>query len=313
MKRTALFLAALALVACETETADPSARAAELEIDADDDGEELDDAQEGRHGKRHRAHDGAGTEICEAVACTDAQQEQVKAIFARPERGERGERPERPDMSAADAALAKAFASEDFGEADLRARAEQVPARAEDKSHRLEAMSELHAVLTPEQRTAFAAKISAGEVFAGRGEGRRKHKGAEGDEHASRRIEHFCEPLDCSDEQKAELTEIFAAKRESGPDGQARKDALAAAFGADTFDADAVRDSSGHDPAAAGAMLVEIHAVLSPEQRAVLAERIAERGPRLHMGKGGKHGRKGKHRGRRGDCDGGPDGGPEFG
>lgn len=308
MKRTALFLAALALVACDSETDDPSeVRVAEL--DSDEALEDLAAPEEGRHrkhGRRHGSHEGPSSEICEAIACTDAQQEQVKTIFARPERGER---PERPDLSSAHAALAKAFATSDFGEADLRAWTEQQPARPDRKSHHFDAMSELHTILTPEQRTALAAKVSAGEVFAGRGEGHRKHERSEGDEHHSRGLEHFCEPLECTDAQQAELAEILAKKHESRPDREIRKDAIAAAFQSDTFDADALRESCEHDPAAKAGAMLEVHAVLTAEQRAVVAERIAEHGPRALMGSG----RKGKHRGRRGGRRGGPDGGRELG
>ena len=309
MKRTALFLAALALAGCDSEPDDLSeARLAEL--DAEEDVEDLDAPQEGRHskhGKRGGSHEGPSAEICAAIACTDAQQEQVKTIFARPEQGERPEHGERPDLSAADAALAKAFATPDFGEADLRAWSEQLPARPDRSSHRFDAMSELHTILSAEQRTALAEKVSAGEVFAGRGEGHRKHERSDADEHKGRRLEHFCEPLDCSDAQKSKLAEVFANRHESRPDPQSRKDAIAAALQSDTFDADALRESCEHDPAASASSVVEVHAVLTPEQRAVIAERIAEHGLRALMGKGGKHSGRGKHRGRRGGRHGGRD------
>lgn len=315
MKRTALFFAALALAACDSEPDDPSeARLAELDADAELD--DLEAPQEGRHrkhGKRHGSHEGPSSEICEAIACTDAQQERVKTIFARPERGERPEHGERPDHSEADATLAKAFATADFAEADLLAWLEQMPARPDRQSHRFDAMSELHTILTAEQRTALAAKVSAGEVFAGRGERHGKHERSEGDEHHNRRLAHFCEPLDCSDAQQAELAGVFAKKHESRPDPQVRRDAIAAAFGSETFDTEALRESCEHDPAAKAGAIAEVHAVLTAEQRSILAERIAEDGPRALMGKGGKHGRHGKRRGRRGGRDGGRDGGPEFG
>ncbi len=307
MKRTALFLAALALAACDSEPEDPSeARLAEL--DAEDDLEDLAEPPHRKHGKRHGSHDGPSAEICEAIECTEAQQEQVKSIFARPEHGER---PERPDLSAAHAELAKAFATPDFNEADLLAWAEQLPDRSERGSHRVDAMSELHTILTPEQRTALAAKVSAGEVFAGRRHG--KHERPEGSDHAERRIKHFCESLDCTEAQRTELTAVFAKKHESRPDPQARQDAIAEAFKGDTFDAEGLRESCEHDPGDDAGTLAEVHTVLTPEQRTVLAERIAKHGPRALMGKGGKHGRHGKRRGRHGGRRGGRDGGPEFG
>jgi len=310
MKRTAMFLAALALAACDSESEDPfEARLAEL--DAEDDLEDLEapaDRRHGKHGRRHGSHDGPGTDICEAIACTDAQQEQVRAIFARPEHGER---PARADLSAAHAELAKAFATADFSEADLLAWAEQLPARPERGSHRVDAMSELHTIVTPEQRTALATKVSAGDVFAGRHRG--KHERSEGEKHTDRRLEHFCGPLDCTDAQQAELAAVFAKKHESRPDPQARQDAIAEAFEGDTFDADGLRESCEHTPADEAGTLALVHTILTPEQRTIVAERIAEHGPRALMGKGGGHGRRGKHRGRRGGRRGSPDGGREFG
>lgn len=119
--------------------------------------------------------------------------------------------------------LAKTFAGTDFGQADVRAWTEQMPARPDRKSRHFDAMSELHTILTAEQRTALAAKVTVGEVFAGRKKGHRKHERSEGDEHKGRRIEHFREPLDCSDAQKAELTEFAAKKHEAHPNTQVRK------------------------------------------------------------------------------------------
>ncbi|MGH1344922.1 MAG: hypothetical protein ACRBN8_25405 [Nannocystales bacterium] len=314
MKRTALFLAALALAACDSEPQDPSeARLAEL--DSEDDLADSEVRHEGHHGKHGKRHD-LGAEVCEAVACTDAQLEQVNTIFARPERGER---PERPDLSEANATLAEAFAGAEFGTADMRAWSEQLPARPDRKSHRVDAMSELYTVLTSEQRTVLAEKVSAGEVFAGRGEGHRKHGGPDADERQDRHVTHFCEPLDCSDAQQAELSEIFGKKHDSRPDPQTRLDAIAAAFKADTFDAEGLQGSCEHDTGDKSELVVQVHAVLTPEQRTILSERIAEHGPRGLMGKGGKHHRrgkrrgKGKRRGRPGGREAAQDGGPEFG
>ncbi len=181
MKRTTLFLAALALAACDSEPEDATAdRLAELdaELDAELEAEEADDQQ--GHGRKHddfrhrgkKGHHDPATEICEQVACSEAQLEQVQAAFARPDHGERDERPERPDMSAANGTLAQAFASTGFSQADLKAWRDQMPARPDRGSHHLDAMSELHALLTPEQRRTLSAKIAAGEVFG--------RKGAEG-------------------------------------------------------------------------------------------------------------------------------------
>ncbi|MBV1857771.1 MAG: Spy/CpxP family protein refolding chaperone, partial [Nannocystaceae bacterium] len=283
---------------------DPSeARLAEL--DAEDDLEAPEEGRHRKHGKRHGSHEGPSAEICAAIECTDAQQEQVKAIFARPERGERPEHGERPDLSAAHADLAKAFATANFDEADILAWAEGLPSRSERPSHRLDAMSELHAILTAEQRSALAQSVSAGEVFANRRGGKRHSK--EGDKDSNRRVQHFCEPLDCTEDQETELAAVFAEKHASRPDSQARQDAIAEAFKADTFDAEGVQESCGHDPADEAGTLALVHRILTAEQRTILAERIAEHGPGALMGKGGGHGRHRKGRGRRGSSDVEPD------
>ncbi len=309
MKRTALFFAALAVsvTACDNDaepTNDP--RVAEYDL-AEDDAD--DEAPEGRrHGKRGmRGHPDPSAEICEAVTCTDTQREQVRAAFARPERPARDERPERPDMSAANATLATAFASSNFSESDLQAWAAQLPERPErpDRgAERADTLSELHTIFTASQREVLASKIEAGEVFGhgpkGRGKGKRGPEGEEAreGEKASRRVEGFCEPLSCSDAQKAELAAIFESKHEGRPNSDEKRAALAAAFRADTFDTDALPERKERGPGEMNSSIVEIHGVLTAEQRATVAERIEERGPKALMGRGGKHhGHHGKKRG----------------
>ena len=61
------------------------------------------------------------------------------------------------------------------------------------------------------------------------------------------------------------------------------------------IDADLVREG-GANLSHTDETLVEIHGVLTAEQRTTLAERIEEHGPRALMGRGGKR-RGGKHRG----------------
>lgn len=297
MKRTALFLAALAvsITACDSNTEDSNdPRVAELDL-ADDaaDLEAPEGHERGHHGKRGKRglHD-PSAEICEAVSCTDAQVEQLKAAFAPPERPEKGERPERPDMSAANAKLAEAFASSSFSASDLQAWGAQLPARPEHGASPGERMSELHTILTAEQREVLATKIEAGELLGhgGRkGKGERKPDGADFEarkaEHQARRVDDFCASLSCTDAQKTELGAIFESRHADRPDPEEGRAALAAAFRAESFDADALPQRKGH-----GEMdetLVEIHGVLTAEQRTTLAERIEEHGPRALMGRGG--------------------------
>lgn len=307
MQRTTLFITVLCLAACDgdTENEDLDARASVIELDASDDRE----LESEHHGKRH--HDPAAR-LCEAASCSEAQLEQVRAAFAPPHH----ERPERPDMSEANRALSEAFASEDFERADLETWASH-GARPGRGAHHLEIMSELHTIFSPDQRHVVAARAMDGQLFGGRS--KRHHRDDDG-RHASRAAEHFCGPLDCTDEQAAELAEIFADRA----DRDATRIALGAAFEAETFDPDAVSELL-HPTSAMGASIVSIHGVLNVDQRAQVAERIAEEGPRAVLGK--KHGHHGKRpRGKRGrhgkrPCDGRDghdegrerDEGPEFG
>jgi len=304
-RTTALLFAALAITSCDNASEDAEPRTASLELDDADDADDADDVEaaptpertfgreRGHHGKRgHEGrHDPSG-QICEVVSCSEAQLEQVKAAFASPERREHGERHERPDMSAANAALAQAFAGDGFSEADLKTWAARLPERpdhADGGERHLQTMSELHTILDAAQRKTLAETITVGEMF---GKPRCNH---EGSDHRTRMLEHFCEPLACTDAQKTELTAVFD-QRHDGPD----REALAAAFVADTFDADAVAGLMERRPEHVNATLVAVHGVLTAEQRATLAERIAERGPWALLGKGGKHGKRGRHGKRRG-------------
>ncbi len=309
MKRTALFFAALTLTACDSSPEDAAeARLAELDAEDVEHPADLQAAPGTNHeGRRHRSrkgrHDPAST-ICEQVACSDAQLEQVQAVFVRGERPQRGAR---PDMSAANATLARAFAGSSFAESDLVSWKSQMPGRSERDDHRLDAMSELHTILDAQQRHTLATKIAAGEVFGGRhGQrhaSRRRAEQDEGDErhteHLARRVERFCEPLSCADAQRTQLTEILERGRAARPgrgDESSRRAKLARAFEADAFDAAAVAEQMLAEPGSKGALLVEVHGVLTPEQRATLAQRIAEDGPRAVLG---NHGREPGHRGKR--------------
>ena len=122
--------------------------------------------------------------------------------------------------------------------------------------------------------------------------------------------ERLCADIGCTDEQTAAITELFAKNRPAKGDRQAAKEkgaerrtALAEAFRAGTLSADAM---FGQRPAKSGnnraEMLVELHALLTVDQREQAADMIAERGPRLFSGKG-KRGPKGKRgaKGKRGD------------
>jgi Spy/CpxP family protein refolding chaperone len=281
MKRTTLFLVLFAMGACDTE-AEPldETRAFAAEVDEE---AESDVRSRGHHG---RGHHGFAGKVCEVVECTDDQRAQVKAAMGM---RDHEERPERPDMSEANAALATAFAGEGFSAADLEAWRKGLPERPEWRAHKLEAMSELHTILTAEQRATLAETIAAGELM-----GRRHHRGDDA-KHVSRRVDRVCERLECSDSQKEQLVAVLEAAHERRSDREEGRKAMAEAFASDTFDVDALPRHE-HRPEI-GRVLVEVHGLLTPEQRAMVAERIAEHGPRAFMGKHGRHGkRRGHHR-----------------
>ncbi len=121
--------------------------------------------------------------------------------------------------------------------------------------------------------------------------------------------ERLCADIGCTAEQTAAITQLFARNRPAKGDREAAKEkgaerrmALAEAFRSGTLSADAIGQ---HRPAKSGSKraetLVELHALLTADQREQVADMIAERGPRLFSGKG-KHGGKGKrdHEGKRG-------------
>lgn len=298
MQRTTLFIAALCLTACDGDTEDENldARLAAIEVD------ESDDLEDEHHERRHRgkrAHRDPSDRLCEAVSCSDEQREQVKAAFAPPQR-----KAERPDLSEANGVLSRAFAGEDFSQADLDTWVSNTPERPDRAAHHLETLSELHTIFSADQRRVVATQIANGQLFGRHHGSRHHHRDGEG-----HHIERFCRPLDCTDTQMIALGELFAER----PDHDANRQALAAAFEADTFHADAVSDLLGPPPNA-DTTIVAMHGVLTADQRAELAQRIAEGGPRAVMGS--RRGRHGKHRGRgKGDCDKrrDRDEGPEFG
>lgn len=121
----------------------------------------------------------------------------------------------------------------------------------------------------------------------------------------------LCATLECTDQQKEELR---AVKQELRADSKADREAIkrlhetiATEFAKATPDEAAMRaagkqiavhkrelEERGFDA------MMEIHALLNPAQRAELAELMKRRGPRALMGGKGRHGRKGKGKGKGG-------------
>jgi len=139
---------------------------------------------------------------------------------------------------------------------------------------------------------------------------------ADGDRRSAKRgrkgppAQRLCAALDCSEEQTAAITELFAKNRPAKADREAKKEkraehrsALAEAFRAGTLSADDMtRDRPAKSGSKRGEMLAELHALLTPDQREQVSDMIAEHGPRLFSGKG-KRGGKGMRggKGKRGD------------
>jgi Spy/CpxP family protein refolding chaperone len=312
MKTTTAFLFAASLlftVACDTadESVDP--RAAEISDVSSD----VDAGKRARHNPADK--------LCAELECSDAQATKIAELFAgrHESRDAANKDARKAERAASNKLLADAFRAADFDLAVL----DKVKIEREHGEHH-EAMIgfvvELHAVLTAEQRATLADKIAArGPMFLGHGKGHGKKdwEGKHGD-----KVERFCEPIACTAEQQTQLSAAFAGVHEARREAKAAHEGdkrdfspLAEAFRAESLDeaklravmADHHRDMQEHKAEHAkqvGAVIAEIHAILTPEQRAIIAETIEAKGLRVLIGgkghhKKGKKGGKGydKHRG----------------
>lgn len=303
-----LLPAALLVAACdrdELENPEPlDDRAAEAAPSDDDDGPTREQAHQ--RGKGHKLE-----RLCEKLECTDDQRVRIEGLADRLWT----ERPEPAgDVDAANRALAKAFGGDAFSTTDLQAfRTAVGPDVDEMDALLVEAVGELHGILDAEQRAQLAEKIERhGLPFAG-GRGPR-HDGPRGEDRAAELAQRLCGAITCTDEQAARIASLVQARPEPGQVPKADREALAGAFRGESLSDDAVNaylDAAAKvragDRAAMEARVVELHGLLTPQQRATLAERIAEDGPRAlgllgkgpHGPHGKKHGRGGK-KGRRG-------------
>jgi hypothetical protein len=188
----------------------------------------------------------------------------------------------------------------------------------------------LHGILTPEQRATLADKLESGGgmLFGHHRKGKHGEHGKHGKRHEggdkldpSERLAHkvdgLCERVTCTEDQKTQLTATFEGVHQARRD--AREDAgdhepnfkpIADAFRADTLSQDALRQAMAamkteHMSQKAdhgkqiGTVVSEIHEILTPAQRAIVAKEIEEHGVRALMGKRGDkhHGKRGKHGG----------------
>lgn len=310
----ALLPSTLVLFACDRSDDlgdDPiEERAAEL---ADDPGDDDEAAPRGRRHREGRAD--PAERLCERLSCTDAQAEQITALFDehRPERPprDRGERSERrKEHAAANEALAKAFASDALTAADLAAYHDarpRPPAGDEREAMIVAVTTGLHGLLDSTQRATLADTIEErGLPMAGRGgkHGRRGPRGHRaGPPDASRRVDRLCEPLSCTDTQRTELEALLSEGTAPPEDPtKAARAALAEAFRGEALSASAVEtylsamaegQRAHHE--AKDALVLSVHGILDAGQRATAAENIGERGLRGLLGDKGH--RKGKRRG----------------
>ncbi len=312
LKRISLCLPLLLTLACDSGDESVEARSAdEPDAIATEHG---DHDREGHfdHGKKMVDH------LCGEIECSDDQRESIAELLAanKPERGPEGEG--REDFQRA---LADAFRAETFDLAALPKPDDQ-EAHEAHRTQMATTIVGLHDLLTAEQRELIAAKIEAGGPMGllGHGPGMRGHgkrgegeRGQEGDaaKHAELEVERLCATLTCTEAQVEELGSIFTdAMAELAPPEPAKVDdaletRFAAAFRADALalaDVEALLDATRPAKPPRPAMdelLVSIHAVLTPEQRGLLADEIAERGPHAIFGGKGKHGHEGEH-GKRG-------------
>ncbi|MCA9701434.1 MAG: Spy/CpxP family protein refolding chaperone, partial [Myxococcales bacterium] len=342
MKKTISMLFATTLLfaftaACDSEETTPEDRAAELQageapadVDAPCDGE-------GPHGKgMHGKFGNPGERLCAELECSEEQAQQITALFAahRPDfdKHDKGDREAfEAARTEANQKLADAFRSDSFDATVLDQLRPPRP-EGEDADARLDEMvdmvGELHALLTPAQRETLAGKIAeGGPMFlhgpggkhGGKrhGEGKRgKHgerdqlAGPEGERspeaHLAKKVDRFCEPISCSDEQKTQLQAVLAGAREDHQERRADKPDFAPfadLVRADTLDKAKLRElmvaghAKGEERGQGMAdVIAEVHDILTPAQRATVADSIAEGGLRAVMGhgegkRGGKHGK----------------------
>jgi Spy/CpxP family protein refolding chaperone len=337
-KTTTAFLFAASLLfttACDPAEEPTTERAAELdsEIDAPAD----DEAHGDKHGRgKHQKF--AAEKLCSELECTEAQAAQISELFAGKHEGrDEGDREARKAARAeSNKLIAAAFRADSFDVAVLeRAKPER---EGDHEARMLEFATELHAILTPAQRAKLAEHVEAGGpmFFMGKhgkrgphgdhhdghgphGEGPDGVEGPHGDpaERAAHHVERLCEKVTCTAEQRTELTQVFVSAKQARHEQHESREkpdfsAVGALLRADTLDAAKLsevlaagkaehhaRKAEHHE--AFGETLAQVHAILTPEQRAIVADAIEADGLRSLMGgKHGKHGKHGKRAGHRG-------------
>lgn len=279
-------------------------------------------AKRGDHGKRSPAD-----RLCAKLECSEAQAAAISELFvSRHENRDRADHQARRAARAeANKVIADAFRAADFDPAVLD-RAKPERDRSDHQARMLAFATELHGILTPEQRATLADKIEArGPMFLGRHHGKKhrakKHRGNKhrgkakrGDkakrdpaERLARKVDRFCAPVSCTDEQKTQLSATFEAVHQAHRDARAERradkpdfTALADAFRAETLDEAKLRahmvearehmqERKADHRQQFGNVVAEIHDVLTAEQRAIVADKIETKGLRAAMGHKKRH------------------------
>lgn len=320
-KRILLCLPILFTLACDTDEDTTEARAAELQSEqaADEPGD--------HHGPK--GHAKMLDRLCDELACSDDQREAIGELVAAAKRDHEGpDASERAALNEA-LATAFRSDTFDPSALPQPSDDDHVARRTEMATlivgiHGI-LTSEQRVALADKVESSEGPLMLLGGGKHGGKHGKGKHgkgktaeaseqseqreRGPEGEarefdpaKHAERKVEHLCELVTCSDEQQTKLETVVAdAMADMAPPAppkvdDAAKTKLAAALRADSLTVaelepllDAMRPAKPDKHAQMGELLVSIHALLSAEQREIVADELAEHGPRALMGKGGKH------------------------
>jgi len=245
--------------------------------------------------------------VCDKLECSDDQRTKVGALVAayrsggmRPQHGLGGDHAATKALAEAfrgDALDAAAFST--FREAEHEARNKSQLKR---RNGTAEALVELHASLSADQRTKLSALVSAdglGFLRAGRPggprAGARRHQ-PDAAQRAERMATRLCKQVTCGDQQSDTVVDLFTKlSTDRGEDNPAANTALATALAGDKLDAGAVdtyfdtRDDGRTSVEAANdAVWVELHGVLDSGQRSKLADQLEEHGVGALMGHSGR-------------------------
>lgn len=323
--------------ACDPAEEPTQDRAAQLdgELDGDVEGED-------HHGKPGERGKFAVEKLCSDLECSEAQVAQITELFAgNHERRDDGDREAHKAARAeAHKLLAAAFRADVFDPAVLEQAKPEHDKAGDHEDRMLDVATQLHAILTPEQRAKLADQVEAGgpmffmgkrgpgkrgpdgegpEGHGPRGEGPDGVDGPHGEpgDRVAKHVSRLCEQVTCTAEQQASLTQTLTAAHEARRSEHEQRvepdfSAVAELLRADTLDTAKLREvmdagkaehqarKAEHEQAF-GEVVASVHAILTPEQRAIVAGAIEQDGLHALMGgKGGKRGKGGKH-GKRGD------------